>query len=138
MAVNSPGGLFSRRVCCKVLEIEPVQVREPAVLALDHDRPAADRKIVGTEETAVPARGFRGKRPDRPAAGFLKSAFFVNLFHQGYEDPGRPAGRAGNVGPVRAGNDMLVCILPAVVAVGAVIRDDKPVVHEGRVNPWQH
>jgi len=138
MAVNGRGRLLSRRIRCHIFEVEPVQVRELAAPALHRDRPAADRDIMGAGNTAVPARGVGKERPDRPCAGLFEGAGFIDIFQPGHKDPGRPAGSAGNIGPVGHGLDVLVCQPAAVVTVGAVIRADEPVVHDGVIPSGYH
>jgi hypothetical protein len=106
-------------------------MREPAVPALHRDGTTADRDIMWAQHPAVPARCRNSKRPDRPGSGPGKLPGLIHVFNPGHKDPGRPAGFAGDIGPVGHCLDMLVCHLPAVVTVGAVIRADEPVAHEG-------
>ncbi len=114
-----------------VFEIKPIQVGEPAVPAPYRYSAAADRQIVKSVDTAVPAHGLRRKRPDRPVPGFCKNTLFVHVFIEGYKDPGGTAVSTGNISPVGHNMNMLVCHLPAVVTIGAVIRADEFVVHAG-------
>jgi hypothetical protein len=119
------------RIACYIFKIEPVEMREPAVPALHRDGATADRNIVKPQNPAVPARCLHGKGPDRPGSGPGKLPGFVHVFNPGYKDPGRPTVFAGDIGPVGHRLDVLVCQLPTVVTVGAVVRADKPVTHEG-------
>ena len=120
-------------VICHIFKIEPVKMRKPAVPAPHRDVAAADGEVVKPGDTAVPARGFHSKGPDRPRPGSGKGPGFVNILNSGHKDPGCAACFAGDVGPVRHCMDMLVCHFPAVIAVGAVGSADEPVTHEGYV-----
>jgi len=119
------------RIACHIFKIEPVEMREPAVPALHCDGSAADRDIMKALHPAVSARCRNSKRPDRPSSRSGKLPGLIHVFNPGHKDPGRPAGFAGDIGPVGHCLDVLVCHLPAVVTVCAVIRADEPVAHEG-------
>jgi len=118
------------RIIRHIFKIEPVEMRKPAVPAPHRDTTAADREIVEPGNPAVPARCLYGQGPDRPGTGSGKLPGFVHILNTGHENPGRPTGFAGDIGPVGHRPDKLVCHLPAMVAIGAVVRADKPVVHE--------
>jgi hypothetical protein len=127
---NTRGPAFYR-IACHIFKIEPVEMREPAVPALHRDGATADRNIMKAKNPAVPACCRNIKRPDRPGSGAGKLPSLIHVFNTGHKDPGRPAGFAGDIGPVGHRLDVLVCHLPAVVTVGAVVRADEPVAHEG-------
>jgi hypothetical protein len=80
--------------------------------------------------TAVPAHCRYRKRPDRPGSGFCKHPGFINILYDGHKNPGGTTMFAGDVSPVGHNLNMLVCLLPAMVAIGGVIRADEPVIHE--------
>ena len=123
------------RIICHVFEIEPVDMGKLAVPAPYRDGATADGEIMEPGNPAVPARRFHGKGPDRPGTGSGKFLDFIYILNQRHKDPGRPASHTGDIGPVGHRLDVLVCYLPAVVTVGAVLCADEPVVHEGWCTP---
>ena len=119
------------RIICHVLEIEPVDMGKLTVPAPYRDGATADSEVMHPGNPAVPARRFHGKGPDRPGTGSGKFPDFIYILNQGHKDPGRPAGHTGDIRPVGHRLDVLICHLPAVITVGAIVSTDEPVAHEG-------
>jgi hypothetical protein len=119
------------RIIRHVFKIEPVEMCKPAVPTPHHDGATADREVMELGNPAVPARGLHGKGPDRPGPGSGKLPGFIYILYPGYKDPGCPASHTGDIRPVGHRLDVLICYLPAVVTVGAVISTNEPVAHEG-------
>ncbi len=121
------------RIPRHIFKIEPVQVGETAVPAPYCDVAAPDRQIMKSVNTTVPAHSRHREGPDRPGPGFCKHPGFIHILNEGHENPCRTAGFAGDIGQIGLCPYMLVCHIPAVVAVGTVCCADEPVAHRGYV-----
>ena len=89
------------RIACHIFQIEPVEMREPAVPALHRDGTTADRDIMWAQYAAVPARCSNSKRPDRPGSGPGKLPGLIYVFNPGTKT--RVAPQASQVTSARLG-----------------------------------
>ena len=125
-----PGLFYRELVLCHVLEIELIEMGEPAVPAPDGKMPAPDREVMRTCDFAVPALRRLDKLPEIIAPDLCESSRFRHLFDAGDKDPCRPAVGARNLCLVGHRLYYLVYHLFAVVTIGAVFREDEPVAHK--------
>jgi len=122
--------LHLQLILCYVLQIELIEMSEPAVPAPDGKMPAPNRKIVRSGHMTVPALRLLNKLPEVIAPDFRECSRCRHILHAGDKDPGRPAVVARNLCLVGHRLDDLVCLLSAVVTASAVFREDEPVAHE--------
>lgn len=125
-----PGLFYRELVLCDVLEIELIEMGEPAVPAPDGKMPAPNREIVWTGHMTLPALRRLDKLPDVIAPDLREGSRFRHLFDAGDKNPCRPAIVARNLCLVGHRLYYLVCLLFAVVTVGAVFRENEPVAHK--------
>ena len=117
-------------ILCHILEIELVEVGEPAVSAPDGKVPASDRNIMWTGCMTMPAFCRLNTFPEIIAPDLCKCARCGHFLGTGDKDPCRPAVVACNLRLVGHRLYDLVCHLLAVVTVSTVFREDKPVAHK--------
>ena len=110
-------------------EIELVEMGKSAVPATNRDVPCPDREIVGTGNVAVPAISRFDEIPDRVFPNLRECTGLDDIFNPGDEDPGRPAVIAYHLRSVRHRSDVLIRILPAVIAIGPVPGINEVLVH---------
>jgi len=103
---------------------------ESAVPAPDDKMPASDGQVVRAGEMAVPAFSRLDKLPEIITADFDILSFFTDILNPGYEDTGSPAVVADYLGLVRHSPDYLIGVLPAVITVRAITRENEPFAHE--------
>jgi len=106
-------------VLCYVLEIEFIEMGEPAVPAPDSKMPATYSYIMGTSHVTVSAlRGFK-KVPDIIAPNRCECSWLSDIFNTGDKDTGRAAVVTRHLCLVWYCFYYLVCHLLAMVAVSA-------------------
>ena len=125
-----PGLFYRELVLCHILEIELIEMGEPAVPAPDGKMPAPDREIMRTCDFAVSAFHLLDKLPEIIAPDLREGSRLRHLFDARYKNPCRPAVVARYFCLVGHRLYYLVCYLFAMVAVGAVFREDEPVAHK--------
>jgi hypothetical protein len=124
----SPDFVFS-----DILQIELVEMREPAVTTPDGKMPAANDNIVGTMDMAVPATGLFKKVPYIVAPDTRECSRFGDILNAGNKYTGSTAVVTGNLSLVGYCLDYLICNLPAMVAVSAKFCENELFAHE---NYW--
>jgi len=125
-----PGLFYREFVLCHVLEIELIEMGEPAVPAPDCKMPAPDREIMRTRDFAVSAFHLLDKLPEVIAPDLGEGSRLRHIFDTGYKNPCRPAVVALYLCLVWHCLNYLVCHLFAVVTISAVFREDEPVAHK--------
>ena len=116
-------------VLCYVLEIEFIEMCEPAVPAPDGKMPATYSYIMGTSHVTVSAfRGFK-KVPDIVTPNRRECTWLSNIFNTGDKDPGGTTVFTRHLCLVRYCFYDLVCHLLAMVAVSAEFCENEPVAH---------
>jgi hypothetical protein len=113
-----------------ILEVELVEMREPAVLAPDGKMPASYDHIVGTIDMAVSAPGLFKKVPHIVTTDPGECPGLRNIFNAGNKNTGSTAVITGNLSFVGYCFDYLICNLPAMVAVSAKFCENELVAHE--------
>jgi len=103
---------------------------KPAVPAPYGKVPAADSKVVGTGEMAVPAFGRLNKLPEIITANLRELSFFSDILNPGYEDPGSPAVVTNHPRLVRHGLDNLVGHFFTMITVRPIPHEDETFAHE--------
>jgi hypothetical protein len=114
---------------CNIFEIKFVEVSETAVPAPDNKVTAADSKVVGTGDMAVPACSRFNELPEIITADLRELSFFTDILDPGDENPGSPAVVAGHLCLVRQGRDDLVSHFFTMVTVREVPSEDETFAH---------
>ncbi len=122
--------LYLDFVLCHVLEIEFIEMREPAVPAPDGEMPAANCKIMGTSYMAVSACCGFYQPPDVVTPDFCECPRLGDIFNTGNKDPGRTTVITRNFSLIRDRFDDLICNLPAMVTVSAEFGENELFAHE--------
>ena len=116
-------------ILCHILEIEFVEMREPAVPAADSKMPASYRDIMKTIHMAISAISGFLKVPDIVTPDFCECPRLRHILDTGNKYPGCTTIVTCYFGLVRDSFDDLICNLSAVIAVSSIPGKDKLVAH---------
>jgi len=116
-------------VLCYIFKIELVEMREPAVAALNRQVAGADYDIMRAGDLAIATGCILYQFPDRVLSDFCQGTCCIYILNTRDEDPGCTTVFAGNLGLVRNRLDDLVRNQFAMVTVCTVFREDEPIAH---------
>jgi hypothetical protein len=117
-------------ILCHVFDIRLIEMGEPAVPAPEGKMPASDGKIMRTGYMTMPAFGSIHKFPEVIAPNLRVRTRLCYILYPRDIDPGCPTILACHLCLVRHRFNNLVCYLFAVIAISAILCEDKPVTHE--------
>jgi hypothetical protein len=116
-------------ILCHILEIEFIEMREPAVPAADSEMPTSYHNIMGAGYMTVSATCGFFKVPDIITPNLCKCARLRHILDTGDKDPGRTAVVTRHFSLVGDSFNDLIGNLPAMVAVGTIPGKNKLVAH---------
>ena len=116
-------------ILCHILEIEFIEMREPAVPAADSKMPASYHNIMEAVYMTVSAICVFFKVPDIITPNLCKCARLRHILDTGDKYPGRTAVVTLHFSLIGDSFNDLICNLSAMVAVGTIPRKNKLVAH---------